>query len=565
MNAPTNTLPPLDMDGAIRALMDGDIEVALAAFSALSIAEPSKFELRYWLSSVAAAAGLVDEAQTALNDARLLHAFALIRGMGGDVPRLTKDPEYAHVIARAIYDVQSVATAGVAYSMALAAGSEDVQVLFAYALCLHHQGRAEEAAMAFRAVGETPRASSSAHQFLLFALFYVEDGIVRQAEAARAWAALYEQKSPPKPFANSRDPKRKLRIGYVAPSFAQRQARQFITPILDHLDRDAFEVFLYPAKAEGETGWAKPVTVRAAAHLSDEQFAALIRKDRIDVLIDVWGHNPDNRLTTFGHRAAPVQVSWLNYQQTTGMKTMDYSMQTEGVQTPDMESHFTETVWMVPGSTAPYRPDPEATVAPAPSLATGRVTFGSFNNPAKLTDQTVAAWARILRGRPGSRLLLKYSYYEDHVMARSTAARFAAHGVGMERLVFAGHTKGKAYEDAFALVDLALDPSPCPGGTTSFEALARGVPVLTLKGETYYSRIGVPIVLGAGMGDLVADSWDDYVAKAIAVTASPNTLQTLRDRAVAGFQAAPYRDEVGITRSLEAAYRAMFERWCEAG
>jgi predicted O-linked N-acetylglucosamine transferase (SPINDLY family) len=564
MNVQT-TPPPQDLESAIRALMEGDAQAAYAGFQGLVAADPSKFELRYWLSSAAAAAGFADEAQTALNDGRLLHAFALIRGMGGDVPRLTKDPKYAQEVADTIYGVQSVATAGVAFSMALSAGSEDVQVLFSYGLCLHHQGRAEEAVMVFRAVCETARTSAAAHQFLLFALFYVENGIERQAEAARLWASLYEQKNPPAPFANSRDPKRKLRIGYVSPSFIQVQARQFVAAVIDHLDRDAFEVFLYPGKAEGETGWAKPVTVRGADHLSDEQFAALIRKDRIDVLIDVWGHNPGNRLPVFGHRAAPVQASWLNYQQTTGLTRMDYSMQTEGVQTPDMDRHFTETVWMVPGSSAPYRPDPGATVAPAPSLTSGQVTFGSFNNPAKLTDQTVAAWARILHGRPGSRLLLKYSYFEDQVMARSTAARFAAHGIGMERLLFAGHTKGKAYEDAFALVDLALDPSPCPGGTTSFEALARGVPVLTLKGETYYSRIGVPIVVGAGMSDLVADSWDDYVAKAIAATETAEGLQTLRDRAAAGFLTAPYRDEAGITRALEAAYRAMFERWCEAG
>ena len=565
MNPSTQISPPQDMDEATRALMDGDIEGALAAFRALSAADPSKFELRYWLSSAAAAAGLDDEAELALNDGRLLHAFALIRGMGGDVSRLAKDPLYAHQVADTIYDVQSVATAGVAFSLSLSAGNEDIQVLFSYGLCLHHQGRAEEAVMVFRAVCETARTSAAAHQFLLFALFYVENGIERQAEAARAWADLYEQKTPPALFANSRDPKRKLRIGYVSPSFVQVQARQFVSPVIDHLDRDAFEVFLYPGTAEGEGSWAKPVTVRATDGLSDEQMAAMIRKDRIDVLIDVWGHNPGNRLTVFGHRAAPVQASWLNYQQTTGLTRMDYSMQTEGVQTPDMASHFTETVWMVPDSAAPYRPDPGATLAPAPSLTSGQVTFGSFNNPAKLTNPTVAAWARILHGRPGSRLLLKYSYFEDQVLARSTAARFAAHGIGMERLVFAGHTKGKAYEDAFALVDLALDPSPCPGGTTSFEALARGVPVLTLKGETYYSRIGVPIVAGAGMSDFVAESWDDYVAKAVAATASPENLQVLRERAAAGFLAAPYRDEAGITRSLEAAYRAMFERWCEAG
>jgi protein O-GlcNAc transferase len=362
---------------------------------------------------------------------------------------------------------------------------------------------------------------------------------------------------------NSREPGRKLRIGYVSPSFVQLQARQFVVPLIEGHDREQVEVFLYPAQAAGETDWSKPVTVRAIGALSDQDAAALIRKDRIDVLIDVWGHNPGNRLPVFGLRAAPVQVTWLNYQQTTGLSRMDYALHADSVPTPDMAELFTETIWTVPRISAPFRPDPQARVSPAPSLAKGHVTFGSFTNPAKVSDESVAAWARILKGRPGSRLILKYKYYEDQVLARVTAARFAAHGVNMDRLIFDGHTKGEAYEDAFAQIDLALDTSPCPGGTTSLEALSRGVPILALSGETFYSRIGLAIVREAGLPDLITDSWDAYVAKAIEVSASPAGLQVLRDRAAAGFAAAPYLDEVGVARLMEEAYRGMFERWRE--
>lgn len=558
---PTPPNASQDLTGAKALLMAGDAAGALALMRALVAAEPSKHELRYWLASAALGAGQADEADGALNDARLLHAFALIRGFGGDVQRLTKDPAYAVAVADMLYDANAIATAGVALSLAISAGHPDLQALFTYGLCLHHQGRAEEAALVFRAVTESDRTTAQAHEFLLFSLFFVKDGVRRHAAEAREWARLYEDKGPAPPLKNSREPGRKLRIGYVAPSFVRQQARQFIIPLIESHDREQVEVFLYPTDAAGETDWAQPVTVRAIGALSDQDAAALIRKDRIDVLVDVWGHNPGNRLPVFGRRVAPVQVTWLNYQQTTGLTNMDYALHADSVPTPGMAELFTETVWTVPRISAPFRPDPQVRISPAPSLASGQVTFGSFTNPAKVSDETVAAWARILKGRPRSRLLLKYRYYEDHILARVTAARFAAHGVDADRLVFDGHSKGEAYENAFGLVDLALDTSPCPGGTTSLEALSRGVPVLALRGETFYSRAGLAIVKEAGLPDLVTDSWDDYVAKAIEISASPASLQALRDRAVAGFAVAAYRDEAGVARMMEKAYREMFELW----
>lgn len=560
MSTVSQTPSAQNVNDAIALLMAGDAQGALSVLRILVASDPSNFEQRYWLASAALAAGLADEADQALNDARLLHAFALIRGFGGDVARVSKEPDYATVVADHLYAADAIATAGVALSLAITGGEATAEMYFTYGLCLHHQGRAEEAAMVFRAVNESDRATAKSYQVLLFSLFFVKDGVARHAAEAREWARLHEYKGPVAPFANSRDLGRKLRIGYVAPAFLKFQARQFVVPLIENHDRETVEVFLYPQTPE-DVDWAGPVTMRALGELSDEEAAKRIREDRIDVLIDVWGHNPDNRLEVFGRRAAPVQVSWLNYQQTTGLSNMDYSIHADAVPTPDMADYFTEQVWTIPNASAPFRPDPKARLSPAPSVASGQITFASFTNPAKVSDQTVAAWARILKGCPGSRLLLKYRYYEDRVLARATAARFAAHGVGMNQLVFDGHSQGEGYENAFGQVDLALDTSPCPGGTTSLEALSRGVPVLTLRGETFYSRIGVSIVEGAGMPDLVAESWDDYVAKAIAAAASPQNLQALRDRAAAGFAAAPYRDEPRVARALETAYRGMFERW----
>jgi protein O-GlcNAc transferase len=159
--------------------------------------------------------------------------------------------------------------------------------------------------------------------------------------------------------------------------------------------------------------------------------------------------------------------------------------------------------------------------------------------------------------------VLKYGYYLDPVLQRATRARFAAYGALPEQIEFRGHTTGQDYLREFQDIDLALDTSPCPGGTTSCDALANGVPVLTQLGEDFYGRIGVPVVLPCGLPELIADGWDDYVAKAIDLTADHQTLDALRARTRAAFDASPYRDEAGFTRKLEEVFRQMFARWLE--
>jgi protein O-GlcNAc transferase len=196
-------------------------------------------------------------------------------------------------------------------------------------------------------------------------------------------------------------------------------------------------------------------------------------------------------------------------------------------------------------------------------LKTGQITFGSFNHPGKLSDATVSAWSRILAGRPGARLILKYRYFVDPVLQSATRARFAAERTRPDRIEFQGHTTGPDYQAAFQQIDLALDPSPYPGGTTTCDALAAGVPVLTLAGPDFFSRIGIQCLEGAGLPELVAESWDDYVAKAIDLTADAKALDRLRRRVRPGFEGGPYGDAAGFTRRLEETFRTMMARWTQ--
>lgn len=548
---------------AKEALLAGDAETALSILEALAEQAPGVAEVRYWLASARAAMGDGEGATQALNDGRLLQGIALARGAGVDIALCQKDGDYAARMASGLYNQHHVAAASVIFGLAIQAGHTSQAGLLCYALSLQHQGRAEEAIAIFKAADEL-YPSAVVRQFGLYPHFMIENGPAEYAKAAREWAALYAPSSAPVAFERAPLAGRKLRIGYVAPNFSASQLTQFITPILESHDRQAVEVFLYPAKAETEVGWKIPMAIQGIGHLSDDDAAALIRSDKIDVLVDCWGHSAGSRLAVFGKRCAPVQCAWINFVQTTGLTAIDYVLHADSVDAPGTAELFTETIWPIGPVFIPYRPakdrlDPQ----PTPALKTGQITFGSFNHSAKLSHATVRAWGAILRGRPGSRLVLKYRYFMDPVLQRATLARFAAEGVGPDRIQFRGHSTGPDYLREFADIDLALDPSPCPGGTTTCEALSNGVPLLTLRGPDFYSRIGVPSLLPLGLDELIAESWDDYIEKAIALTASVPALNALRARIRPAYDASVYCDDVGFTRNVEASFLAMAKKALE--
>lgn len=552
---------------AREALMAGDARGAANTLKPVVAKHAANFEARYWLASALIASGDAEGGAAMLDEARRVHGRAIAAAWGADLGRAALDGDYAAGVATQLYQGHHVALSSVLWEMAVAAGHRGAASLLQYGLSLQHQGRAEEAIAVFRDVTET-WPSNQAHQFLLYPHFMVEDGPRRYAAEARAWAAIYapEDGAPEPKFSNPPSAGRKLKIGYVAPTLAGAQVRQFITPILENHDPDNVEVVLYPADAATETGWPKHIAIHPIGKLSDHEAAALIRDDGVDVLIDCWGHSAGSRLGMFALRCAPVQAAWINFVQTTGLRRMDYVLHCDSADAPGTAELFTEAVWRTGEVFIPYRP-PEGRPPPhpTPALKTGKVTFGSFNHPVKLSDATVAAWARILKGRPGSRLVLKYRYFMDPVLQRVTQARFAGQGVAPDRIVFAGHSAGADYLAAFAEIDLALDPSPAPGGTTTCDALANGVPVLTLRGPDFYSRIGVCAALAVGLPELIAESWDDYVERAVKLTADIGALNAMRAKVRPGFEAGPFRDEAGFTRNAEAAFRQMFDRWQGGG
>lgn len=358
---------------------------------------------------------------------------------------------------------------------------------------------------------------------------------------------------------------RALRVGFVTADFRAHPTGYFLESALAHLDRAKIEAIAYSNGLQHDdvTARLKPRFAgwRHIAGMSDEAAARMIHEDRIDILVDLSGHTARNRLPLFAWRPAPLQVSWLGYFATTGLDAIDYVLGDPHVLPAEDEGQYVERAWRLPDSylcfTLPARQVP---VGPLPALQAGHVTFGCFNNHKKLNDAVVAVWSRVLHAVPNSRLMLKNFQLGEPIMRRDTLARFAAHGIGSERLVLEGPSPRDEYFAAYQRVDLALDPFPYPGGTTSVEGLWMGVPVLSRRGNRFLSRLGEMVLQTAGLPEWIAGDDDDYVARAAAYAADLRGLAALRAGLRERVIASPLCDAPRFARNLEAAFAQMWQR-----
>lgn len=299
---------------------------------------------------------------------------------------------------------------------------------------------------------------------------------------------------------------------------------------------------------------------REAQGLSDEALADAIRADRIDILIDLTMHMARNRLLVFARKPAPVQVTYLAYCGTTGLKTVDYRLTDRHLDPPGRDgSVYSEESIRLPDTYWCFQP-----VIPTPDAArvahgAKGVTFGCLNNFCKVTPAALEAWSVLLRKLPEGRLLL---YVPSEAGRDRLRGLFATRGVTADRLTLVGHMAAAAYFQTYRQIDVALDPFPYGGGTTTCDALWMGVPVVSLAGATAVSRSGLSILSNVGLADLVADDADAYVRIAVQLANDParhNELrQTLRER----MRSSPLMDAPRFARSVEAAYRDMWRRWC---
>ena len=360
---------------------------------------------------------------------------------------------------------------------------------------------------------------------------------------------------------------RPLRIGYFSPDFKQHSVTHFIEPVLAAHDKSKFEVFCYSNNL-----MADEVTQRiqnACAHWrviadqSDEVVAKQIREDGIDILVDLAGHTPQNRLLVFARKPAPVQATWIGYPNTTGLTTMDYRI-TDAFADPvgDSDQFHTEKLIRLPECFSCFEaPRESPQVGALPALATGHITFGSFNNPLKFTPAVIEQWSHILKRVPNSRLVLKYQGLDSAFMSALLREKFGAQGIATQRLdIFGKDVSQLDHMNRYNQIDIGLDPFPYNGTTTTCDALWMGVPVITLAGRSHVGRVGVSQLTNIGLPELIGHNEDDYVDIAVALANALPRLAALRSGLRERLRASPLMDAPRFTRNLEAAYREMFKR-----
>lgn len=427
------------------------------------------------------------------------------------------------------------------------------------------QGRMAEALEHFQAAlagAPTPATHSNA---LLAGNYLDEPGPAALVARHREWDRRHAQSLRPArrrtalPRAG-----RRLRIGYVSADFCQHAVAFFIAPVLAAHDRSQFEVFCYYNRAgQDDVTAALRSTVehwRDIPALNDEAVAELIRRDEIDILVDLAGHTAGHRLLVFARQPAPVQITWLGYPNTTGMAAMDYRI-TDGVCLPagDDSRHGPEKLIRLPDVFCCYQPPPDCPPSePAAGGADRPFTFGSFNHLAKLSAGTIAVWARILAECPESQLLLKSPGAGEPGTQANFRGEFARHGIGPERIRFNGEALPmRRHLELYHGCDLALDPFPYNGTTTTCEALLMGVPVVTLAGATHAARVGASFLRCVGLPGLVASDQSEYVRLAVSLAAEPVRRAELRSVLRPRLLAGPLGQSGRLVRHLESVLQTL--------
>ena len=402
---------------------------------------------------------------------------------------------------------------------------------------------------------------------LLFALNYHPD---LSDEAIFAAYSDYDRRAGSplraqwKAHGNSRDSARRMRIGYVSPDMRQHSVTHFLEPLMAHHDKGAVEVFAYAELAQEDAatqryrGYADHWV--ATLGMKDDALAERIRTDHIDILVDLAGHTAKNRLGVFARKPAPVSVTWMGFGYTTGLSAIDY-MLTDAVAAPPGSEHlFSEKPWRLPHPPyAVFRPaEGMGEVSALPALERGFVTFGTLTRAVRINHRTIRVWAQILKRVPDALLVVDSKNFQDSRMRASLEAKFAAHGVGPERLDLGFHSPPW---DVLRGLDIGLDCFPHNSGTTLFETLYMGVPFVTLADRPSVGRLGSSILHGVGRPQWIAQTEEEYVEIAVGLASDLSALAAVRENLRPQMEASALRDERGFARSVEVAYRDMFAVW----
>jgi predicted O-linked N-acetylglucosamine transferase (SPINDLY family) len=435
---------------------------------------------------------------------------------------------------------------------------------------LKETGRLEEAIRAYeRALELTPGYAIAHSNLLLCSQFQASATAAGLAGAHAGWD---EQHAAPhrtrvKARDLDRDPGRPLRLGFVSPDLRRHPVGYFLVRALENLDGRAFAVVCYSGSSDRDDLSGRLAAAsnawRGVAGLDDDALAAQIRSDRIDILFDLSGHTAGHRLLVFARRPAPIQITWIGYVGTTGVRTMDYLIADRYHVPQGSEAHYCEQILRMPDGYICFDPPADSpVVGPLPAGQSGRITFGSFNNLAKITPEVIAVWAEIVRRVPGSTLLLAAPGLESSGARERLGRAFVAAGALSVQVELRGRMSRSDLLSAYNAVDLALDPFPYSGGVTTCEALWMGVPVVTCPGETFASRHSLSHLANAGLTETVAEDRRDYVERAVALAADLPRLGALRAGLRGRMAHSPLCDGERFARNLMNRLRDVWRQWC---
>ena len=529
---------------------------------------PEDAEMRYILAAALTQTGAYDAARAEVARIRAVcpdHAGAARQEVYIDRAEGRLATEIAHL--RALIDMLKRRMAEEEERRA----HDAVFLASAYSLlgsALTEAGEAQEAVAAFLSSAqlETERAQRAVeYSNALFAVNYLPTHL-RPAYAglARVYDALFADVLPRAEAADAVRGHPRIRIGYISPDLCVHPVGRLVRPLLTQYDRTQFAVHCYARCAED----ALSETFRAAVDvwhniraLSAAEAAALIRRDEVDILVDLAGHTQGNALPVLALRPAPVQMTGIGYFNTTGLSAVDYVLSDVYVDPPGAgDDAMTEESLRLPHSHfCCTLPDDLPPVMPPPMEQRGHVTFGSFNNFNKVTDEVLCLWRQVLDAVPGARLLVKGKIF-DHAEGRTMVAeRLARCGIPAARVEMRGFSRG--YLAEYGDVDIALDPFPYTGGITTCEALSMGVPVVTLAGASHGARFGASLLTNAHLPELVAQTPADYVRIAAGLASDPAVLRALRMNLRTMLRHAPLTDAAGYVHDVEDAYRSIWARF----
>ncbi|HEY8746699.1 MAG TPA: tetratricopeptide repeat protein [Tepidisphaeraceae bacterium] len=531
----------------------GKLEDAIAAYKKAIAFEPNFPEAYNNLGNVLRSVGRTREALAAYHRAVELK------------------PDYAdahHNLAICLYELHRIDESIAASEEAVRLKPDMAGAHNNLANVLKAAGRLDEAISAYRKAASLTQNSYAQANLMQAITFHPDYGPQQIYDEHVRWNDQFARALAPAnaDYPNDCSSERKLKIGYVSGYFRDHCQAFFIVPLLSHHDRERFEVYCYADVAHPDAvtdrirgytdGW------RDVTGLNEEQIAELVRKDQIDILVDLTLHMDRNHMLAFARKPAPVQVTWLGYPGTTGLTAIDYRLSDPMLDPGFDDAFYSEKTVRLPSTFWCYDPlTSEPSVNDLPALSKGYVTFGCLNNLAKVTDKTIELWASVMLAAPNSRLVL----LAPEGSARQRAiALLSKQGFPSDRIDFVHWLPRPQYLQEYLRIDICLDPFPCPGHTTSMDALWMGVPVVNLPGTTAIARGGVSILTNVGLPELIARSEEHYVSIASELAADLPRLNDLRRTLRQRLERSPLMDAPRFAKDVEAVYREMWDTWCKS-